>query len=76
MERRTWQGLCWKDILVGLGKNWWGKDGDGGREALGMVNCSVNIWDRSKLELAWPKESSLYFENKYPIFLLSGISNT
>ena len=41
-----------------------------------MVNCSINIWDGSKLELAWSKKSSSYFENNFPIFLLSCISNT
>ena len=48
----------------------------GHRGALGMVNCSINIWDESELELAWSKKRSSYFENKFPIFLLPGISNT
>ena len=26
------------------------RDGEGGREALGMGNCSINVWDGSKLE--------------------------
>ena len=52
------------------------RDGVGHREALDMVNCSINIWDESELELAWSKKRSSYFENKFPIFLLPGISNT
>ena len=53
------------------------KDGKRGRVALGIgnQNHSVNIWDESKLELALTKKSSSYFENNFPIFLLSGISN-
>ena len=51
-------------------------DDEGGREALGVGNCGINFWDRSELELAWSKKTSLYFENNFPIFLLSGISNT
>ena len=45
------------------------------REALGMGNCSINIWDGSEPELAWSKKSSSYFENDFPIYLLSDISN-
>ena len=26
------------------------RDGEGDREALGMGNCSINVWDGSKLE--------------------------
>ena len=52
------------------------RDGEGGREALGMGNCCVNVWDGSELELAWSKKGSSYFGNNFPIFLLSGISNT
>ena len=52
------------------------RDGVRHREALGMVNCSINIWDEWELELAWSKNRSSYFENKFPIFLLSGTSNT
>ena len=52
------------------------RDGVGHREALDMVNCSINIWDESELELAWSKKRSSYFENKFPIFLLPGISIT
>ena len=52
------------------------RDDEGGREALGMGNCSFNIWDRSGLKLAWSKKSSSYFENNFPIFSFSGISNT
>ena len=51
------------------------RDGEGNREALGMANCSINIWDGSELELAWSKKSSLFFENNFSIFLLSGVSN-
>ena len=53
-----------------------GRDDEGGREALVMGNCSFNIWDRSGLELVWSKKSSSYFENNFPIFSFSGISNT
>ena len=52
-----------------------GRDGEGNRKALDMGNCSVNIWDGSEFELAWSKKSSSYFENYFPIFLLSDISN-
>ena len=31
-----------------------------------MGNCSINILDRSKLELAWPKKSSSHFEINFP----------
>ena len=41
-----------------------------------MESCSIGIWVESDLELAWSKKSSLFFENNFPIFLLSGISNT
>ena len=41
-----------------------------------MGNCSINISDGSELDLAWSKKSSSYFGNNFPIFLLSGISNT
>ena len=52
------------------------RDGERGRDALGMGNCSISIWGQSELELAWSKISSSYFENNFPIFLSSGISNT
>ena len=52
------------------------RDGEWGREAVVVQNCSINIWDGSELELAWSNKSSSYFENNFPIFLLSGISNT
>ena len=52
-----------------------GRDDERGRKALVMENCSINIWDESELELAWSKKSSSYFENYFPIFLLSDISN-
>ena len=41
-----------------------------------MGNCSINILDGSKWELAWSKESSSYLENSFSIFILSGISST
>ena len=47
-----------------------------GGEALGMESCSFGIWVEPDLELAWSKKSSSFFENNFPIFLLSGISNT
>ena len=43
------------------------RGGEGGREALGVGNCSINIWDESELELARYKKSSSYFENDFPI---------
>ena len=52
------------------------RDSEGGREALGLRNCSVNIWDGSELELTWSKKSSSFFENNFAIFLLSGISKS
>ena len=52
------------------------KDGEGGREALVVKNCGINIWDGLELKLVWSKKSSSYIENYFPIFLLSGISNT
>ena len=52
------------------------RDSEGGREALGVRNCSVNIWDGFKFELTWSKKSSSVFENNFPIFLLSSILNT
>ena len=52
------------------------KDGEEGREALGMGNHSINIWIGWELELAWSNKSSSYFECNFPIFLLYGISNT
>ena len=51
------------------------REGEEGKEALGMRNDSINIWDASEHELAWSKKSSSYFENNFPIFLLSGILN-
>ena len=52
------------------------RDSEGGREALGVGNCSVYIRDGSKLELTSSKKSSSFFVNNFPIILLSGISNT
>ena len=52
------------------------RDGKEGRESLGMGNCINNIWGGPEMEFAWSKKSSSYFENSFPIFLLSGISNT
>ena len=34
------------------------KDGETGREALGIGNHSIKIWDVSELELAWSNKSS------------------
>ena len=45
--------------------------GEGGSEAY-----YLNIWDESEQELGWFKKSSSHFENNFPIFLLSGISDT
>ena len=33
------------------------RDTEHGREALGMGNCSINILDRTELELAWTKKN-------------------
>ena len=52
------------------------RDGTEGREPLGMRKCINNIWDGPEIEFPWSKKSSSYFENNFPIFLLSGISNT
>ena len=52
------------------------RDGEGGREALGMGNCSINIQDKLELELASSKKSSSSFANNFPILLLPGISNS
>ena len=49
---------------------------EGGREALGIESCSIGIWVESDLGIAWSKKSSSFFENNFPIFFLSGISNT
>ena len=49
------------------------RDGVGGREALGLGNRSINIWDGSELGLAWYKKSSSYFKNNFLIFSLSGM---
>ena len=51
------------------------RDGEGGREALAMGNCSIDIWDGSELELALSKKNSSNFENNFPICLLAGILN-
>ena len=34
------------------------RDAKRGREALGMGNCSINIWDESELEVVLSKKSS------------------
>ena len=52
------------------------RDGEEGREALRVGNCSIHIWDGSEMELAWCKKNGSYLENNFQIFLLSGISNT
>ena len=44
------------------------RDGEGGREALGVGKCSINIWDGSELELAWSKKSSSYLENNFSVY--------
>ena len=51
------------------------RDIEAGSKSLGMEICSINIWNGSKLELAWTEKSSSYFKNSFPIFLLTGISN-
>ena len=68
---KTWWGLCWRGFQ--LAKVKFDRNGVAGREALGMRNCSINIWEWSKLELAWSKKSSSYFENNFPVFSSSGI---
>ena len=34
------------------------RDGEESREALGMENCSIIIWDELELELAWSKKAT------------------
>ena len=46
------------------------RDGEGSREALGMGNHSISVWDGSELELAWSKKSSSYFGKSFPILFL------
>ena len=72
--RTWWWILSWRGFQ--LAKIKFDRDGEGGRKALGMVNCSINISHESKLELAWSKKSSSYFESNFPIFSLSGVLNT
>ena len=45
-----------------------GRDGERGRKALDIGNCSINIWDGS--------EKQFIFRKNFPIFLLFDISNT
>ena len=67
------------------------RDGEWGREAAVVQNCSINIWDGSEHSSSDPSQililqfwtkavqsnkRSSYFENNFPTFLLSGISNT
>ena len=52
------------------------RDGEGVRQIAEKGYCSVNIWDGSEIKLAWSKKNSSYFENNFPVFLLSGYSNT
>ena len=51
--------MCWGKFQ--LAKLKFDRDGEGGRKALGMGNCRINIWDGSELELAWSKKCSSYF---------------
>ena len=48
----------WVEEWFQLARVKFDRDGEGGREAIGMGNCSINIWDGSDLELAWSKKSS------------------
>ena len=52
------------------------RDGEGGREALGMVNCYINIWGGSELELRLIREKQFKFWKQFSTLLLSGISST
>ena len=52
------------------------RDGEGNREPLGMCYYSISIWDVLELESAWSRKNRSYFENNFPIFLLSSNSNT
>ena len=45
-------------------------------EALGMGYCSSNAWNCLEMKLAGSRKNSSYFENNFPIFSLSGSSNT
>ena len=47
-------------------------DGEEAKEVLGMGYCSIEIWDWLELKLAWSGKNNSYFENCFPIFLLSG----
>ena len=51
-------------------------NGKGGREASGMGYCSGNTWNGLELKLPLSRKSSSYFENNFPVFLLSGNLNT
>ena len=35
------------------------RDGGEGRKTLGLGNCSINIWDESKMELDWSKKKTI-----------------
>ena len=52
------------------------KNSEGGRKALDMGDCSINISDGSELELTLSKKISSYFESNFQIFLFSCISKT
>ena len=52
--------MRWRGVLVGQGKL--DRDDKGGKETLRLRYCSINIWDRSELKLAWSREISSYFE--------------
>ena len=52
------------------------KDSKGGREAVGVGYCSSNTWNGLELKLALLRKSSSYYENNFPIFLLSASLNT
>ena len=52
------------------------KNREGGRKALDMGDCSINISDGSELELTLSKKGSSYFESNFQIFLFSCIWKT
>ena len=52
------------------------RDSKGGREVVGVGYCSSNTWNWLELKLALSRKRSSYYENNFPIFLLSGNLNT
>ena len=70
---RTWWGLCWRGVSVGQGETWRRWRGRQGSSRDRVLFYQYLRWIRT--ELAWCRESNSYFEDKFPIFSLSGNSN-